>query len=121
MQHGGDADARAQMPGIGGDHHHGLRGSLEQQGVENGLVLKRDVGDPCRQGEDDMEIPDRQQIGLPFGQPCPCGVPLAARTMAVATTVIGNAPVSAVPTGRDMATQGCRATVLYRRHDLELL
>ncbi|KFL92465.1 hypothetical protein AmDm5_0016 [Acetobacter malorum] len=51
MQHGGDADAGTQMPGIGGDRHHCLRGGLEQQGVENGLVLERDVGDPRRQGK----------------------------------------------------------------------
>ncbi len=121
VQHGGDADAGTHMPGIGGDRHHRLRGGLEQQGVENGLVLERDVGDPRRQGEDDMEIPDRQQIGLPLGQPCPRGVPLTARTMTVATAVIGDPPVSTVPAGRDMTTKGRRATVFDRRHDLELL
>ena len=35
---------------------HHLRGDLEQQGVENSLVLQRAVGDPRRQGGDDMEI-----------------------------------------------------------------
>jgi len=101
---------------IGGDRHHRLRGRLEQQGVENGLVLERDVGDPRRQGEDDMEIPDRQQIGLTFGQPCPCGVPLTARTMTVAATVIGDPPVSTVPARCDMTTKGCGATVFDCRH-----
>lgn len=35
-------------------------------------------------------------------------------------TVIGNAPVSAVLAGLDVAAKRCRAAVLDRRHDLEL-
>ena len=45
VEHGGDADARAEMPGIGGDGQHRLRRRLEQQVVDERLVLERDVGD----------------------------------------------------------------------------
>ena len=48
MEHGGDADARAQMPGIGGDGEHGLGGGLEQDAVDHLLVLPGDVGDRAR-------------------------------------------------------------------------
>jgi hypothetical protein len=42
---------------------------LEQQVVDDGLVLVRDVGDLGRQREDDVEVSDRQQICLALGEP----------------------------------------------------
>ena len=43
VQHGGDADAGAEVLGIGGDGEHGLGGGLEQQIVDHRLVLVGDV------------------------------------------------------------------------------
>jgi hypothetical protein len=40
--------------------------------------------------------------------------------MPVAATVIGNPPMPAILAGLDMTAQGSSATVLDRRHDLEL-
>ena len=40
-----DADAGAEMLGIGGDRERGLGRGLEQQIVDHGLVLVGDVGD----------------------------------------------------------------------------
>ena len=45
MQHGGDADAGAEVPGIGGDGEHGLRGGTEEEIVDYRLVVIGDVGD----------------------------------------------------------------------------
>ena len=45
VQHCGDADARAEVPGIGGDGRHRLGRRLEQQIVDQRLVVERDVGD----------------------------------------------------------------------------
>ena len=39
VQHRRDADAGAEMPGVGRDGEHRLRRSLEQQIVDHGLVL----------------------------------------------------------------------------------
>ena len=60
MEHGGDADASAEVLGIGSDGEHGLGGRLEQQIIDHGLVLVGDVGDGRRQREDDVEVADGQ-------------------------------------------------------------
>ncbi len=73
------------MFGIGGDRHHRLGGSLEQEVVDHGLVLVGDVGDRGGQREDHVEIRDGQQLGLAIGQPLPGRRALALRAMPVAT------------------------------------
>ena len=77
VEHGGDADPGAEMPGIGGDRHHRLGGGPEQQVVDDRLVLPGEVGDLGRQREDDVEIADRRQVGLALGEPGARGGALA--------------------------------------------
>ena len=45
VEHGGDADPRAQVTGIGGDREHGLGRRVEQQVIDDSLVVEGDVGD----------------------------------------------------------------------------
>ena len=45
VQHGGEADARAQMLRVGGDGGQRLGGGPEQEVVDGGLVLERDGAD----------------------------------------------------------------------------
>jgi hypothetical protein len=71
VEHGGDADARAEMLAIGRDGQHRLRRRLEQQVVDERLVLERYAGDLGRQREHDVEVADWKQISLAFGKPCP--------------------------------------------------
>ena len=121
VQHGSHADPRAQMFGIGGDRDHRLGGSLEQKVVNHGLVLMGDVADRRRQGEDEMVIGDRQQLGLAFGQPSLRRRALAFRAMPIATAIVGDDFVGAVLAARDMPAEGRRAAALDRRHHLQLL
>ena len=44
VQHGGDADPGAEMLRVRRNPQHGLGRRLEQQVVDDGLVLERDVG-----------------------------------------------------------------------------
>ncbi len=67
MEHGGETDLGAEVLGIGGNGDHGLGARLEQDVVDDGLVLVRDVGDRRRQGEDEMVVGDAQQFGLARG------------------------------------------------------
>ena len=60
---------------IGGDGQHRLGRGAEQQVIDRRLVLVGDGGDLGRQGEDHMEVADRQQIGLARGQPAPWRAP----------------------------------------------
>jgi hypothetical protein len=69
VEHGGDANPGAQMPGVRRDRHHCLRGRPEQQIVDDRLVLPGDVGNLRRECEDDVEIADRQQVCLALGEP----------------------------------------------------
>ena len=69
VEHGGDADAGAEMPGIGGDGEQRLGRGLEQQVVDHRLVVPGDPGDRGRQGEDEVEVADLEQFGLAVGQP----------------------------------------------------
>src|SRR5260370_17011595 len=93
---GGDADAHAEMAGVGGDGDHCLGRRLEQQIIDDRLVLKGDVGDLGGDCEDHVKIADRQQVGLARSQPLACGDTLALGTVPVAATVIGDAEVAAV-------------------------
>jgi hypothetical protein len=59
VEHGGEADARAQMLRVGGDGGQCLGCGLEQQIVDDGLVLERDRADRSRQREDDVIVGNR--------------------------------------------------------------
>ena len=79
VKHGSGADARAEVPGVvglqptglsrGGDREQCLGRRAEQQVVDHRLVLVGDRGDLSGQGEDDVEIADRQQVGLAGREP----------------------------------------------------
>ena len=56
VEHGGDADAGAQVLGIGRDREGGLGRCLEQQIVDRGLVLVGDIGDRPRQRKHQVEV-----------------------------------------------------------------
>ena len=69
VEHSGDTDAGAEVLGVGGDDLHRVGGGTEQQVVNDGLVVGGDGADLGRNGEDDVEVADRQQVGLTLGKP----------------------------------------------------
>jgi hypothetical protein len=95
MEHRGEADAGAEMLGIGRDREHGLGGGLEQEVVDHGLVLIGDIGDPARQREDDMEVGHRQQLGFARLHPFARLRALTLRAMPVAAAVVRDGGVAA--------------------------
>ena len=72
VENRGDADARAEVLGVGRDGEHGLGRGLEQQVIDDGLVVVGDVGDRRRQREHDVDSRHRQQVGLARGEPLAC-------------------------------------------------
>jgi hypothetical protein len=106
------APARAEVLGIGSDGEQRLGRSAEQQVVDHRLVLVGDWSDLGWQREDQMEIADRQQIGLAGGKPVPRRCALALGTMAVAAGVVGDPAVAAILTVLDMAAEGGCAAAL---------
>ena len=100
VQYGGQADARAQMLWVGGDRGQRLRGGPEQEVVDGRLVLERDGADRGRQGEDDVIVGNRQELGLAVFEPSPRGSRLALRAVAIPAGVVCDALVRAVLSAR---------------------
>jgi hypothetical protein len=76
MENRGDADASAEVLGLGGDRGQGLGRGLEQQVVDHGLVLVGDIGDGRRQCEHDVIVRHRlgpRQSRPSDGGPCDGG------------------------------------------------
>ena len=120
VEHSGQSDPGAEMLGIGGNGDERFRRCLEQHAVDSGLVLVGDVGDQRWQGEHDVIVRDRQQLGLAFGQPFFGGHGLALRTMAVAARIVSDPQVGAIFASLDMAAERRRPAGLDGRHDFQL-
>src|SRR5690349_5199513 len=100
------------MPGIGRDGEQRLGRSEKQQAVDHCLVLVGNWSDLGWQGEDQMEIADRQQIGLAGGEPVARRRALALGTVAIAARVVGDPAVAAILTALDMTAERRRSAVL---------
>lgn len=121
VEHGHKADLGPEMFGIGGDLPQGLRGSMEEQIVDDPFVLQADLSDRLGQCENHMEITDRQQLGLPRLQPPGLGCGLTLRAMPVPTGVVRNLPGSTIRAGLDMSTQLGSPTDLDGAHDPQMM
>ena len=120
VEDGGDADIGAEVLGIGRDRQQRLGRGLEQERIDRRLVLVGDGADRRRQGEDDVVVGDRQELGLARGQPGGRRPPLALRAVAVAAGVVGDAGMGAVFTSLDVTAERGRAAGFDRRHDAQL-
>src|SRR5215510_16130209 len=123
MEDRNDADAGAQMLGIGGDRKRCLGRCLHEEVVDHGLILKGDATELGRQCVNHMKILNRQQFGLALGEPPAYGSALTFWTVPIATTVVSDDGVSAgfVLATRNMAAERGRAAALDRRHYLQLV
>ena len=86
-------DVCAQMSGIGGDGAQGFGSDLKEQPVDYRLVVIRDRGDRCWQGEDYVVVVHRQQFALAGLQPMSRGSALALRAVPV-TAGNGELPIT---------------------------
>ena len=120
VQHGCDADPGAEMLRVGGNGQHRLGAGPEQDIVDRLLVLVCDVGERRRQGEDDMVVGHRQEIGLASLQPVACDGALALRAMPVAAGIVGDACMVAVLALFHMAAERRGAAALDGAHRLQL-
>lgn len=84
VKHRGDADLGADVLGVGSDRSERLGRGGEQQAVDRGLVLVGHGADRRRQGEHDVKVGNRQQLGFARRQPLRCGACLALWAMAIA-------------------------------------
>src|SRR4051794_37639888 len=117
MQDGHQPDLGAEMPGIGSDDAQRLGGGREQDAVDDGLIVERDLSDRRRHREDDVEVRYRQQLGLSVGEPLSTRQPLALRAVPVAAGIVGDAKLAAAVALFDMTAQRCRAAGFDGAHD----
>ena len=79
------------MLGIGRDSLERLGGDLEEDAVDDPLVLQRDGSDLLGQGENDVELLDREQILCARLEPARPLQVLALGAVAIRTAVVGDA------------------------------
>ena len=72
------------------------------------------------QGEDQVEVADRQELGLAFGKPGSGGSPLALRTVPISAAVERDHTMIAVLAGCHVASERRGAAALDGIHHLEL-
>lgn len=103
VENGDHPSLGTEMLRVGADETDRLGRRLEQDVVDHRLVLQRDSGYWRRHGEDNMEIGNRQQIGLALGEPLGAREALALWTVPIATAVVRGANQAAVVAPLDMA------------------
>src|SRR3546814_3844964 len=81
MEYGGDADPGTEMLGISGDREHRIGRGLEQQIIDQRFVMIGDGGDLGRHREHDVEVADREKVGLAGLEPGARGGALASWTV----------------------------------------
>ena len=81
-------------------------GGAEENAVNHLFVLIGEGGDLCRHGKGDMEILDRQQLGLEVLEPLGTSQRLTFGTKTISPGVVSRALVAAGVTLLQMATQG---------------
>ena len=121
VENGDHAGLSSEMPGIDADEADRLGCRLEQDVVDDRLVLERDDGDGPRHREDDVEVSDWQQVGLPIGKPLGARQGLALRAVPVTTAVVGDANQAAVVALLNVPAERRSAARLDGGHDAALV
>ena len=84
------ADVGAEMLGVGSHLKERLRGGTEEDRIDDLLVPQGEDGDLGRHREDDMEVGDREQLGLPLREPLRALVAETGGAMAIAAGIAGS-------------------------------
>ena len=116
VQNGEEADLGAEVAGVRGYGAERLGDGSEEETVDDGLVLGGDLGDRRGHGEDDVEVLGGQQVRPAPFEPRGAGQRLTGRTVAVATGVVPDAPMTALVTLLDVPAEGGGAALLDGRH-----
>ena len=96
VQDSDHASLGAKMFWVRGDDADRLGRRLEQDVVDERLVLQGDRRDRRRNGEDEVEIRNRQELRATIGEPLCAREPLALGAVPVATAIVGDADLPAV-------------------------
>src|SRR5260370_32544768 len=98
------------MFGVCGNFHQGFGGGAKEYAVNYPLVLEGQGSNHLGQREDDVKVPDRQQLSGALFEPRRACCALALRAMAIAAGAIGDPAVPAAAALFDLATTRLGAT-----------
>src|ERR1700737_4506131 len=90
MQHGEEADFRAEVFRIASDFEKCFCTGAEQQIVDDFLVLQSQWSKLRRKCEDHMDVARREKFSLPCGDPAFSGRGLTLRAVSIAAAVVGD-------------------------------
>ena len=116
-----DDDAELGVPEVVGEGLQGVGGHAEQQSVEQHGVVKRQCHQRFGQGEDEVEVLDRQQLLLACLDPQGALEGAALGAVAVAAGVVADLDMVAVVALIDVAAEGAGATARDVAHRPVLL
>src|SRR5262245_30753274 len=91
VQNRGDADRAAEMPRVSPEGEQRVGGGTKEKRVDHARIALGEGIERMREGEDDVEVRNRQEVGLAGGEPALLCGGLALRAVAIATGVIGDA------------------------------
>src|SRR5438445_2967346 len=90
VQHGEEADLRAEVPRIASDFEKGFRTGTEQQIVDDFLVLQGQYRELWRKCEDHMDVARGEKFSLTCGDPAFPGRGLTLRAVPISAAVVGD-------------------------------
>src|SRR5260370_3409418 len=90
MQHGEEADLRAEVFRISSEFEKGFCTGAEQEIVDDFLVLQSQWSKLWRKCEDHMDVARREKFSLPCGDPAFPGRGLTLRAVSIAAAVVGD-------------------------------
>ena len=106
MEDAEKAERGTQVLGRTGDLEECGRTGLEKQVVHDAFVLQRESCQRVGEGEDDVGVPDRQQLAFTLGEPLITCVRQALRAVPIATRVERDGAMAARGTAIEMPAQG---------------
>jgi hypothetical protein len=95
MQDGEESDLGAQVLGIGGYLEKRFRTGAEQEVIEDLFILQHQLTELMRQGEDNVDIGDRQEFILASGDPVVASSALTLGTVPIAATIKRDGAIAA--------------------------
>ena len=121
MQDAEEADLGAQVFWIARDGEQRFSAGTKEDVVDDRLVPIGKRGQRCRQGEDDVEVLDGQQLRLALLEPLGALFPLTLGAVAIAAGVVADAQVFTLAAFLDMAAAVRGPAGLDGPHQLVLM
>jgi hypothetical protein len=110
VQHGEEAEFRAEVFGVASDFEKSFRTSAEQQIVDDFLILQDQWRELRRKREDYMDVARREKFSLTCGDPAFAGRGLTLWAVSIAAAIVGDGGTMPAAGAFIEMTAECRGT-----------